>query len=1240
MALRIAAAIFLWLGVVPLATAYLYHGWMHRPSSIIARLKWELVPGDLVSGLVITSFIIVTFLSFMSFADFLRFNAWQHDRGIRADNRLEEERDDELGRDEWDMTIVQLEIINRLKHNVSRAASNHQQASHAEDYGQELELMKELFEEMDMLIRPEPNEVSTTGERKEELQRHFQIRDLLKKYEILETDNAGMRREIPRVATPPPWREEDATRDTIVSILRRQELEEEDEEYMPPPIDDEVLEGLPPLEHQGQAPFPPVAGNNDRFDRFDPLQPGLNPDDDVDVDINVALDELLGLRGPFSILIRNVFWLLAFNTTYLGLFAFIPKNFGSSVYSIAFNRTAFSGWTTNVTSVSPEINGESTFGELISALNEESRRLDATMRLPDLVTITLGYLSMALLVVLLSTGVLLYKKYTQTPQPAGRHVEMNERARRPRRPVQEAHPPMGEGAIHNEAVFLDGMDDEREIDEIGSLGEQLSVALDCLKALTKVGFLLFHKMLLLPLTLGIWLDAATLSIFGDSRLDRVLYAGGDLFSSALLHWVVGITFMLFVTVSVLQLREVAHPGLLARVIRPQEPQPDLLSNLLQESLATHAKRMLVSFVIYAALLSLHVWLPARILVAFGMGQYMPFARPHFAHILMPQLQVPLELFVFHLTMLALLEKYKNRIGEMQHSWLLFLCNLMGLTEYVLPRSVEKFALVGSRPIFLEQITTDNENCIIANETTGNGLSSCVDANNIMVDPFWYELAATKPSDIEEFLSGKIGTNEEVLVYEVGTARQNGHRIPRNCKARITLPPSSSRQEIPIPLVGDADNVAFLPTSIGPFRMCTRTMRDKTVVIEFWREVAGSPIPRPPEGWDDLGVGGAELQGRWAWGKEKKSAIENGTAQRTQFFGKGKNRMSSLSFIFKGMAVFILSWFVITIAVCFAFSFPLMAGRAVFILLRVPDSYVHDPFAFAIGICLWNPTFSLLSGLFKSEHSMMRRFSDWASAFRFPPFRKLLVVSMTLFTWLVVSPLMLGTIYDLILLKGPRYFSGEHPIFEASSLAMSCATGTMLLNAWALLCYNEVFTWSFWENVGNAAFEAELERGDDRRAQGLERNPRDADNREDLPNIERWQGVNGKIGQFVHMLTSTLLHWEWDVVDHEVLLQECAFPVARQILIALATPSVLFFGWLFSLRMVQLETANVVLPVFGEVENALYRTCVFRVYAIVTLLAQLAAANQPALRSWFQVAHKAARDSRYLEGEILLNYRPL
>ena len=354
---------------------------------------------------------------------------------------------------------------------------------------------------------------------------------------------------------------------------------------------------------------------------------------------------------------------------------------------------------------------------LVGAINAESDRLNTTLRLPDLATITLGYLSLALMVVIIQLGVFLYSKWYK-PSLEQAHVETNGHAGvRGQRDHQQDGPPRHPDADqpqpirvpHNQAPIGVGGVDEREVDDMmGGLGDQLNVALDCIKALTKVGFLLFHKMLLLPLVLGIWLDYVTLELLGSSPLDRSTYAGSDIFSSALLHWVAGITFMLFVTVSVLQLREVAHPGILARVIRPQEPQPDLLSNLLHESLTTHAKRMLMSFVIYSALLSLYVALPARILVTSGLGQYMPFARPHFYHLLMPQLQIPLELLVFHLTMLALLEKYKNRIGEMQHHWLVFICKQTGLTEYVLPRYVEKFELIGSRYIFLRHLNVNSD----------------------------------------------------------------------------------------------------------------------------------------------------------------------------------------------------------------------------------------------------------------------------------------------------------------------------------------------------------------------------------------------------------------------------------------------------------------------------------------------------------------------------------------------------
>ena len=118
--------------------------------------------------------------------------------------------------------------------------------------------------------------------------------------------------------------------------------------------------------------------------------------------------------------------------------------------------------------------------------------------------------------------------------------------------------------------------------------------------------------------------------------------------------------MLLVTVSVLQLREVAHPDLLAKIIRPQEPQPDLVGNILHENGLTHARRMILSLAVYVALLLVHVWFPAKILVSTGAANYLPFFRPKLWSLFLPELQHPIELLIFHLSMLALLEKFKVR----------------------------------------------------------------------------------------------------------------------------------------------------------------------------------------------------------------------------------------------------------------------------------------------------------------------------------------------------------------------------------------------------------------------------------------------------------------------------------------------------------------------------------------------------------------------------------------------------
>jgi hypothetical protein len=82
--IRFLIAASLWLVVAPLLTAYLYHAWMHRPSSILTRWKRDLLQADIVSGAVVAAVIIISFLSLMSFADFLRVH-WQQPPARRGE---------------------------------------------------------------------------------------------------------------------------------------------------------------------------------------------------------------------------------------------------------------------------------------------------------------------------------------------------------------------------------------------------------------------------------------------------------------------------------------------------------------------------------------------------------------------------------------------------------------------------------------------------------------------------------------------------------------------------------------------------------------------------------------------------------------------------------------------------------------------------------------------------------------------------------------------------------------------------------------------------------------------------------------------------------------------------------------------------------------------------------------------------------------------------------------------------
>ena len=840
---------------------------MYRPSAIVSRWSsWELAKRDTVGGAVIAIIIVVSFLSLMSFAEFLRFqwgganadNQQQQrqrggnnnnvgDRRNRGNNReggargaIEGEIDDIIiYHDDSDDELATPLMKNLLAKDESSDDNDSDMSS--------LNARGGLFNDhIDQKHHAPTNEIGINevripldvqddGVDRLDDNNHNGDNDADADADDGQNDTGNNEIGINEVEFHMGGNQEDGDaglddsnndlihpadneEDQLEAFMRAQEEDQEQQQQ-------QELDELPELEAAPPPPPPRQPAGNPRNPRpprddarfepqFEPLQPAFADldaqDDGADVEINIALDELLGFRGPLLALIRNLLWLLVFNTAYLGVFAFAPSKFGGSMYIIMKKVISLLPIQNQMIKAVPGWVGQIWDGIISSLqeLDERSREVNLIYQPSQIAKMGIGYLSFSILIFLFKTIVGLVVRWKSRGSAAPttpRGAQDNERIR---------------DNLRRDAFRDNRLDDLRELEredadrnreQNEAIGKRLLNFLECSVAISKVVILLFIKMLFLPLMLGVWLDLATLSLFDQTWNDRVEYAGTDLFGAIFLHWVTGITFMLLVTVSVLQLREVAHPDILARVIRPQEPQPDLLGNLLQESGATHTKRVLLSLAIYAALLAIHIWLPAHLLLTYDLGKYLPLFQPKFWHILMPQIQVPAELFIFHLCMLGVLEKYKNGIGEMQHHWLLFMGRYLGMTDQILPLNVDKFSLLGTLPVFVED----------ASPSQLEKLEEVppFDGRNDDIYPLWNNmLSETDQTKREEWIRSNISRMDvpESPRYTNGISRRDGKKVLSE-HAYMRLPSASSTSRLVVKTSDDASS-NLLPTSIGPYRL--------------------------------------------------------------------------------------------------------------------------------------------------------------------------------------------------------------------------------------------------------------------------------------------------------------------------------------------------------------------------------------------------------------------------------------
>ncbi|GMP38355.1 hypothetical protein CsSME_00009632 [Camellia sinensis var. sinensis] len=413
--------------------------------------------------------------------------------------------------------------------------------------------------------------------------------------------------------------------------------------------------------------------------------------DDADGAEDVPFDELVGMQGPVFHLVENAFTVLASNMIFLGVVIFVPFSLGriilhhvswllssaaSPVLStvMPFTESALSlanitlkNALTAVANLTSDNQENSVFGQVTEMLkanatgphevsNNLSTPLSAdivngvsagTSRLSDVTTLAVGYMFIFSLV-FVYLGIVGLIRYTKGE-------------------------PLTMGRFYRIASIAE---------TIHSLFRQFVAAMRHLMTMVKVAFLLVIELGVFPLMCGWWLDICTIRMFGKSISQRVEFFSVSPLASSLVHWVVGIVYMLQISIFVSLLRGVLRNGVLYFLRDPADPNYNPFRDLIDDPVHKHARRVLLSVAVYGSLIVMLVFLPVKLAMRMA-----PSIFPLDISVSDPFTEIPADMLLFQICIPFAIEHFKLRttIKSLLRYWFTAVGWSLGLTDFLLPR---------------------------------------------------------------------------------------------------------------------------------------------------------------------------------------------------------------------------------------------------------------------------------------------------------------------------------------------------------------------------------------------------------------------------------------------------------------------------------------------------------------------------------------------------------------------------
>lgn len=413
--------------------------------------------------------------------------------------------------------------------------------------------------------------------------------------------------------------------------------------------------------------------------------------DDADGAEDVPFDELVGMQGPVFHLVENAFTVLASNMIFLGVVIFVPFSLGRIILhylswffstasgpvlsamapltdaSLSLANITLKNALTAVKNLSSDAQESGSIGQVAemlkvnaSGLSEMSNNISESVstdllkggsigisRLSDVTTLAIGYIFI-LSLIFCYFGIVALIRYTKGE-------------------------PLTMGRFYGIASIAE---------TIPSLFRQFLAAMRHLMTMVKVAFLLVIELGVFPLMCGWWLDVCTIQMFGKTMVHRVQFFSASPLASSLVHWVVGIVYMLQISIFVSLLRGVLRNGVLYFLRDPADPNYNPFRDLIDDPVHKHARRVLLSVAVYGSLIVMLVFLPVKLAM-----RMVPSIFPLDISVSDPFTEIPADMLLFQICIPFAIEHFKLRttIKSLLRYWFTAVGWALGLTDFLLPR---------------------------------------------------------------------------------------------------------------------------------------------------------------------------------------------------------------------------------------------------------------------------------------------------------------------------------------------------------------------------------------------------------------------------------------------------------------------------------------------------------------------------------------------------------------------------